>query len=45
MRILMIFGLVIEVMVLTAFLTDTIQQYYNNKEKENRRRHILEMKL
>jgi hypothetical protein len=33
------------VMLLTEYLGDTIQQYYNNKEKENRRRHILEMKL
>lgn len=45
MRILMIFGLVFGVMLLTEYLGDTIQQYYNNKEKENRRRHILEMKL
>ena len=45
MRILMIFGLVLAVMVLKAYLVDMIQQYYSNKEKENRRRHILEMKL
>lgn len=45
MRILMIFGLVLGVMALTSYLKDMIQQYYINKEKEDYKQHILEMKL
>ena len=45
MRILLIFGFVLGLMLVKAYLVDTLQLYYINKEKEDRRKHILEMKL
>ena len=45
MRILAIFGLVLGVIIVKEHIIDMIQQYYINKEKEDRRKHILEMKL
>jgi len=45
MRIIMIFGLVLGMMMLKAYLVDMTREHYYNKQKENRRKHILEMKL
>ena len=42
---LFIFGTVIGVLWLKAYLVDTIKQYYKDKEKDDYKQHILNMKL